>query len=77
MVAAYLAIRIAAATKPGRSVTDTMRFAVAVYHGMYSMVRAAQVAVKDDINWAPVEKELLKKGDKEKDGVAYVHEVVK
>jgi len=41
---------------------------------MYSMVRAAQVTVKDDINWAPVEAELLKQGHS--DEVAYIHEVV-
>ena len=75
VVAAYLAIRIAAATKGGRSLKDTVYFAVALYHGMRSMVVAAQTAVKDEINWAPVEAELLKQGHK--DEVAYVNEVVK
>lgn len=75
VVAAYLAIRITAATRAGRSIMDTMRFAVARYHGMYTMVRNAQKAVKDDINWAPVEAELLRQGHR--DEVAYVHEVVK
>lgn len=75
VVAAYLAIRITAATKAGRSALDATRFAVAVYHGMYPMVAAAQKTVKDVINWAPVEAELLKQGHK--DEVAYVNEVVK
>ena len=75
VVAAYLAIRIAAATKGGRSSKDTTRFAVALYHGMYSMVVSAQTAVKDEIHWAPVEAELLKRGHT--DEVAYVNEVVK
>lgn len=76
VVAAYLAIRITdAAKRAGRSVMDTMRFAVARYHGMYTMVRNAQKAVKDDISWAPVEAELLRRGHS--DEVAYVHEVVK
>lgn len=75
VVAAYLAIRITAATKAGRSPKDTVRFAVALYHGMRKMVVAAQTAVKDQINWAPVEAELLKQGYT--DDVAYVTEVVK
>ena len=75
VVAAYLAIRISAATKAGRSPKDTARFAVALYHGMRDMVVAAQTAVKDEINWAPVEAELLKQGHT--DDVAYVNEVVK
>lgn len=75
VVAAYLAIRIAAATKAGRSPKDAARFAVALYHGMRKMVVAAQKAAGDDINWAPVEAELLKQGHK--DPVAYVNEVVK
>ena len=75
VVAAYLAIRITAATKARRSPKDTARFAVALYHGMRDMVVAAQTAVKDEINWAPVEAELLKQGHT--DEVAYVNEVVK
>ena len=66
IVAAYLAILIIASADankhPGRSPKDSVRFAVARYHGMYKMVRAAQKAVKDDINWTPVETELLKQG---------------
>lgn len=75
VVAAYLGIRIAAATKAERSLKDTARFAVALYHGMRGMVFAAQTAVKDEINWTPVETELLKQGHT--DEVAYVNEVVK
>lgn len=75
VVAAYLSIKIDAATKLGRSAKDSARFAVAIYHGMYSMVRDAQKAAKDDVNWAPVELELKSKG--KNDEVAYVHEVVK
>lgn len=75
VVAAYLAIRITAATKAGRSSKDTARFAVALYHGMRGMVVTAQKAVKDEINWAPVVAELLKQGHA--DEVAYVNEVVK
>ena len=75
VVAAYLAIRITAANKAGRSPKDVTRFAVALYHGMYAMVVSAQNAANDKINWAPVEAELLKRGHR--DEVDYVHEVVK
>ncbi|MEJ2620344.1 MAG: hypothetical protein P8163_08785 [Candidatus Thiodiazotropha sp.] len=75
VVAAYVAIRLSAATKPKRSSKDAARFAIALYHGMRSMVVAAQTAVKDTINWQPVEAELLSKGYS--DEVAYVNEVVK
>lgn len=75
VVAAYLAIRITIATKNGRSPKDTTRFAVALYHGMKNMVIAAQTAVGDEINWAPVEVELLRQGYKNE--VDYVNEVVK
>jgi hypothetical protein len=74
VVAGYLAIKIGAATKAGRSNKDVLRFAVAVYHGMFKMVSAAQTAVGDTINWAPVEAELKKQGNT--DEVAYVNEVV-
>ena len=74
VVAAYLAIKINNATKNGRSSKDTVRFGVAIYHGMYNMVAAAQVAVKDEINWSPVEAELIKQGHT--DEVDYVNEVV-
>ncbi len=74
VVAAYLAIRIRTATRAGRSPKDVLRFAVAVYHGMFPMVSTAQIAVKDNINWAPVEAELLTQGHQ--DAVAYVNEVV-
>jgi len=74
VVAAYLGIRMIRATKSGRSTKDVARFAVAVYHGMYKMVVAAQTAVKDDVNWAPVEASLIASG--RTDEVAYVNEVV-
>ncbi|WP_089729042.1 hypothetical protein [Candidatus Thiosymbion oneisti] len=77
VVTAYLAILIARATKTGRSPKDTARFAVALYHGMYKMVVAVQMTLKENerIHWAPVEAELLKQGHT--DEVAYVKEVVK
>jgi len=75
VVTAYVAIRIKAANKAGRSTLDTVRFAVALYHGMRKMVVTAQSAVKDDINWSPVEVELLRLGHR--DEVDYVNEVVK
>lgn len=75
VVAAYLGIRMIKATKTGRSTKDVARFAVAIYHGMYKMVFAAQTATKDEINWAPVMTSLL--GSGHKDQVAYVNEVVK
>ena len=75
VVAAYVAIRMKAATKPGRSSKDTARFAIALYHGMRSMVVKAQNTVNDTINWQPVEAELLRKGYS--DEVDYVNEVVK
>lgn len=75
VVAAYLGIRMIRATKAGRSTKDVARFAVAVYHGMYKMVVAAQTAVKDEVNWAPVMASLI--GSGRTDEVAYVNEVVK
>ena len=75
VVAAYLAIRINAANKPGRSTNDTVRFAVALYHGMRRMVVAAQTSVGDEINWLPVEAELRSHGHT--DEVDYVNEVVR
>jgi len=75
VVAAYLAIRISAASKTSRSTKDTARIAVALYHGMRVMVVAAQTAARNDIHWAPVEAELLRRGHS--DEVAYVNEVVK
>ena len=75
VVTAYLAIRIKAANKAGRSILDAVRFAVALYHGMRTMVVAAQTAVRDQINWSPVEAELLRQGHS--DEVNYVNEVVR
>lgn len=75
VVAAYLAIRIDVATKAGRSNDDTLKFAVALYHGMFPMVSAAQTAVGDTINWAPVEAHLIGQGFT--DEVNYVNEAVK
>jgi hypothetical protein len=75
VVAAYLAIRIDRATKGGRSPQDSVRFAVALYHGMNAMVVAAQTAAKDEINWSPVETVLKSQGHT--DEVDYVNEVVK
>lgn len=75
VVAAYLAIRIEGASKAGRSFKDTARFAVALYHGMRTMVVDAQTAVKNDIDWAPVETHLRAQG--KGDDCDYVNEVVK
>jgi len=75
VVAAYLAIRIEAATKAGRTTQDTAKFAVAVYHGMFAMVSAAQTATGDTVNWSPVEANLKSGGHT--DEVDYVNEVVK
>lgn len=75
VVAAYLAIRIDAATKAGRTADDAARFGVAVYHGMFNMVSNAQRAVGDEINWSPVAAHLRSNGHS--DEVDYVDEVVK
>lgn len=75
VVAAYLAIRIHAAIRPGRSGKDTARFAVALYHGMRQMVVSAQNATKDTTNWAPIEAELNSQGHR--DAANYVSEIVK
>ena len=74
VVAGYLAVRMAAATKAGRSIKDTARFAVAVYHGMFNMVSNAQQAVNDTVNWGPVARHLIANGNQ--DEVDYVNEVV-
>lgn len=75
VVAAYLAIRIIDASRSGRSKTDALRFAVAVYHGMRVMAANAQNTVKDLINWSPVEAELRRQGHT--DEADYVNEVAK
>ena len=75
VVTAYLALKIQGATKPGRTSPDTLKFAVAVYHGMFKMVSTAQTAAGNTINWAPVEAQLLSSG--RKDEVNYVKEVCK
>lgn len=75
VVPAYLAIKIQGATKGGRTAADILKFAVAVYHGMFKMVSEAQTAAGDAINWAPVEAQLLAKG--RKDEVDYVKEICK
>ena len=75
VVTAYLAVRMKAATKPARSSKDVARFAVAVYHGMFRMVSAAQSAVNDTVNWAPVAQHLINNGHS--DEVDYVNEVTK
>lgn len=75
VVAAYLAIKIDAATKAGRTADDAARFGVAVYHGMFNMVSNAQRAVGDEINWSPVAAHLRSNGHS--DEVDYVDEVVK
>jgi len=53
---------------------DTSRFAVAIYHGMYKMVFAAQKATNEVIKWDPVEKHLRANGNV--DECDYVNEVV-
>ncbi len=75
VVAGYLAVKMKAATKSGRSTKDVARFAVAVYHGMFSMVAASQKATGDTVNWAPVAAQL--RGQGRTDEVAYVDEVVR
>ncbi len=75
VVAGYVAVKIKAATKSGRSAIDTARFAIAVYHGMRPSLVNAQSTVNDTINWAPVAAELIKQG--QSDQVAYVNEVIK
>jgi len=52
---------------------DTTRFAVALYHTKRKTISDIQAKVGDEINWAPVEAELLKQGLK--DIVDYVNEV--
>lgn len=74
VVAGYIALKIKGASKAGRSPQDTLRFAIAVYHGMYNSLVKAQNIVGDKINWVPVEAELIKQG--KLDQVAYINEVV-
>ncbi|MBS8228060.1 hypothetical protein [Vannielia litorea] len=74
VVAAYLAILIQRATKPGRPDKDVLRIAVALYHGMRGMVVAAQKASGQDVLWAPIERELRAAGHD--DAADYVLEVV-
>lgn len=75
VVAGYMAIRVGVASKIGRTQPDTLKFAVALYHGMFPMIAAAQKAVSDEVNWSPVEAHLKVQGNT--DEVAYVDEVTK
>ncbi|MGF1687753.1 hypothetical protein L4C36_13845 [Photobacterium japonica] len=69
-----ITIRINAASKSGRSEDDTLKFAVALYHGMYKTIVGIQNKVNDVINWKPIEAELISLG--RKDAVDYINEVV-
>jgi len=82
VVSAYLALKIKSASAsnnhPGRSKKDVLRFAVAVYHGMYLTINAAQTGAKDKTNWAPIVPKILEqKGENYQDKIDYVNEVVK
>ncbi|WP_087017135.1 hypothetical protein [Thaumasiovibrio subtropicus] len=72
VVAGYLAIRIHKATKQGRTPEDTLKFAVALYHGMYKTVVSIQQQVNDIVNWAPIEAELINQN--RQDAVDYINE---
>lgn len=74
VVAAYLSLRIIAATKAGRSAKDTLKFAVGWYHGMSSMMIAAQNKINNKVDWAPVEAELIRQGYQ--DQIDYINEIV-
>ncbi len=74
VVTAYMAIRINSATKASRSVKDTAKFAVALYHGMRNMVVAAQKSTGNNIDWSPIEVTLRNQGHT--DEADYVNEVV-
>lgn len=74
VVAAYFANRMKRSTSGGRSSRDVARFAAGHYHGMFQMMRNAQVATGDDINWAPIGAHLLANGNA--DAADYVDEVI-
>ena len=74
VVAAYLAVRILNAERPGRSVKDTMRFAVGSYHGMFAMMQKAQQTSGEVTHWEPVAAVLRQ--NSHIDALAYVNEVV-
>jgi hypothetical protein len=74
VVAAYAALKMKESSKAGRSLKDAAKFGIARYHGMFSMVAAAQKTAGDEINWAPVEATLRSQG--RTDECDYVNEVV-
>lgn len=56
VVSAFLGLKIkSSGAKPGRNDVQTLRFAVAVYHGMYGMVAWAQEKVNTVNDWDLVE----------------------
>lgn len=74
VVAAYLALKIVQSTKAGRSAKDAARIGVALYFGARASVVAAQTAVNNTTDWAPVAAHL--RANDGADIADYVDEVV-
>ena len=79
MVSAYLSIKFNASFKNvSRNVDDAIKFGIAIYHGMYPSLRAAQIESGNDRDWEPVEAVLRSRNHlKMLDDLDYVYEVIR
>jgi hypothetical protein len=78
IVAGYFSIQVErASNNVHRSTQDALHFAAGMYHGGYKTLRAAQVAVGDDVNYPPVERHLRAGTKQQVDLADYMDEVTK
>ncbi|MCP5158953.1 MAG: hypothetical protein H6974_01095 [Gammaproteobacteria bacterium] len=84
VVAAYLTLKLNSSFRnPARPRDDALKIGVGVYHGMFGSIRDSQIYTKNDINWAPIEADLLARGGIKKDVAAmrdhinYIYEVIR
>jgi len=74
--AAYLALQVEGAQKPGRSPDDALKFGIGKHHGAFNILSAAQEQVKDEVGFAAVATALSAGTAAEADVVAYINQVV-
>jgi len=81
-IAAYLALRVQKAMKPGRSADDQLQFGIGLYFGAFDTIARAQAAISPHdhgesvLRYPPVRDYLLRSSDeKDRDVAAYIQEV--
>jgi hypothetical protein len=80
-IAAYLALRLKQAAKPGRLELDQLQFGIGLYAGAWKTLVRAQTAIcpqspESVVQYAPVRDWLLRSSDpKDNDVAAYIQEV--